>query len=167
MESIYQFNAMRCNNTLLPLAQFKGSTLLIVNTASNCHLSTQLCGLEKLYQQYKNQGFTILAFPCNQFGGCEPLDNLTINNHYQQLFHTSFEVFAKVIINGPDSHPLFSYLKSHTRGIAYGRSIKWNFTKFLINPQGQLIARYAPRTKPSALQLAIESNLAAAHTNSV
>ncbi|WP_413402322.1 glutathione peroxidase [Pseudoalteromonas sp. KJ71-7] len=159
MDSIYQFNAQLCNNSDFPLSQLKGKTVLIVNTASKCHFSAQLCALEKLYQQYKNDGFTILAFPCNQFDKNEPLEGIAIKDYYQKHFAINFEVFDKVMVNGPDTHPLFSYLKSHTRGIAQNRAIKWNFTKFLINAQGQLIARYAPRTKPESLHSVIRSSL--------
>lgn len=159
MDSIYQFNAECCNKALFSFKQLKGKTLLIVNIASECHFSAQLTALEKLYQQYKNSGFTILAFPCNQFGQKEPLDNLSINSFYQAQFNTTFEIFAKVMVNGPEAHPLFNYLKLHTRGISQGRVIKWNFTKFLINSQGQLVSRYAPRTKPETLKQAIENQL--------
>jgi len=159
MDSIYQFNAKLCNNSDFPLSQLKGKTVLIVNTASKCHFSAQLCALEKLYQQYKSDGFTILAFPCNQFDKNEPLEGMAIKDYYQKHFAINFEVFDKVMVNGPDTHPLFSYLKSHTRGIAQNRAIKWNFTKFLINAQGQLIARYAPRTKPESLHSVITSSL--------
>ena len=159
MDSIYQFNAQLCNNSDFPLSQLKGKTVLIVNTASKCHFSAQLCALEKLYQQYKSDGFTILAFPCNQFDKNEPLEGMAIKDYYQKHFAINFEVFDKVMVNGPDTHPLFSYLKSHTRGIAQNRAIKWNFTKFLVNAQGQLIARYAPRTKPESLHSVITSSL--------
>ena len=161
MDSIYQFNALLCNNSDFPLSQLKGKTVLIVNTASKCHFSAQLCALEKLYQQYKSDGFTILAFPCNQFDKNEPLEGMAIKDYYQKHFAINFEVFDKVLVNGPDTHPLFSYLKSHTRGIAQNRAIKWNFTKFLVNAQGQLIARYAPRTKPESLHSVIRSSLEA------
>ena len=161
MDSIYQFNAQLCNNSDFPLSQLKGKTVLIVNTASKCHFSAQLCALEKLYQQYKSDGFTILAFPCNQFDKNEPLEGIAIKDYYQKHFAINFEVFDKVMVNGPDTHPLFSYLKSHTRGIAQNRAIKWNFTKFLVNAQGQLIARYAPRTKPESLHSVIRSSLEA------
>ncbi|WP_409423309.1 glutathione peroxidase [Pseudoalteromonas sp. RW-H-Ap-1] len=159
MDSIYQFNAPLYNSESFPLSQLKGKTVLIVNTASKCHFSAQLCALEKLYQQYKNDGFTILAFPCNQFDKNEPLEGIAIKDYYQKHFAINFEVFDKVMVNGPDTHPLFNYLKSHTRGISQNRAIKWNFTKFLINAQGQLIARYAPRTKPESLHSVIRSSL--------
>ncbi|TMN82645.1 MULTISPECIES: glutathione peroxidase [unclassified Pseudoalteromonas] len=159
MDSIYQFNAPLYNSDNFSLSQLKGKTVLIVNTASKCSFSMQLNALEKLYQEYKHRGFTVLAFPCNQFGQNEPLDNLAIKYFYQMQFGVSFEVFGKVMVNGPDAHPLFGYLKCHTRGISQNRAVKWNFTKFLINSQGQLVARYAPRTKPDTLKHVIETNL--------
>lgn len=159
MDSIYQFNAPLCNNAHFPLAKLKGKTILIVNTASKCNFSAQLFALEKLYQHYKNDGFTILAFPCDQFGKNEPLDDIAIKDFYHKHFNITYEVFAKVYVNGPDAHPLFNYLKSHTRGIAQSRAIKWNFTKFLIDGEGQLVARYAPRTKPESLANAVQSCL--------
>ena len=159
MDSIYQFNAPLYNSENFSLSHLQGKTVLIVNTACKCNFSVQLNALEKLYQQYKGHGFTVLAFPCNQFGQNEPLDNLAIKDFYQDQFNISFEVFGKVMVNGPETHPLFNYLKSHTRGISQNRAIKWNFTKFLINSQGQLVARYAPRTKPETLIQVIESNL--------
>lgn len=162
MDSIYQFSAPLYNSESFALSQLKGKTVLIVNTASKCNFSVQLSSLEKLYQEYKNSGFTILAFPCHQFGQNEPLDNLAIKDFYQGQFDVSFKVFGKVMVNGPEAHPLFNYLKSHTRGISQNRAVKWNFTKFLINPQGQLVARYAPRTKPETLKQVIETNLPSA-----
>ncbi|CAM4331048.1 glutathione peroxidase [Pseudoalteromonas ostreae] len=159
MDSIYQFSAPLYNGENFALSQLQGKTILIVNTASKCNFSVQLSALEKLYQQYKANGFTVLAFPCNQFDYNEPIDNIDIKDFYQQQFNVSFPVFSKVMVNGPDAHPLFNYLKAHTRGIAQNRAIKWNFTKFLINSEGQLAVRYAPRTKPDTLKQVIESNI--------
>lgn len=165
MDSIYQFSAALYNGEDFAFSQLKGKTVLIVNTASNCNFSVQLSALEKLYQQYNKQGFTVLVFPCNQFDYNEPNDNLAIKHFYQQQFNVSFPVFSKVMVNGPDAHPLFNYLKTHTRGIAQNRAIKWNFTKFLINSKGQLSVRYAPRTKPEALKQVIESTINDAANN--
>ncbi|MGO2011365.1 MAG: glutathione peroxidase [Pseudoalteromonas sp.] len=159
MDSIYQFNAALYNGEDFAFSQLKGKTTLIVNTASKCNFSAQLGALEKLYQQYKSQGFMVLAFPCNQFDYNEPGRNLDIKGFYQQQFNVSFPVFSKVMVNGPEAHPLFNYLKAHTRGIAQNRAIKWNFTKFLINSEGQLSVRYAPRTKPETLKQVIESTI--------
>ncbi|KPH59123.1 glutathione peroxidase [Pseudoalteromonas porphyrae] len=165
MDSIYQFSAPLYNGENFDLSQLTGSTILIVNTASKCNFSVQLTALEKLYQQYKHFGFTVLAFPCNQFDYNEPINNPDIKDFYQQQFNVSFPVFSKVMVNGPEAHPLFNYLKAHTRGIAQNRAIKWNFTKFLINSEGQLAVRYAPRTKPDTLKQVIESTINDATNN--
>ncbi|WP_404339587.1 glutathione peroxidase [Pseudoalteromonas mariniglutinosa] len=159
MDSIYRFNAQLASGENFSLQTLQGKTILIVNTASKCNFSVQLGGLEKLYRQYQEYGFTILGFGCNQFGNNEPLSGKALAEFYQQQFDVTFPIFDKVMVNGPESHPLFNYLKSHTRGIAQNRAIKWNFTKFLINSEGQLVARYAPRTKPETLKMVIESNL--------
>ncbi|MGO2478243.1 MAG: glutathione peroxidase [Pseudoalteromonas sp.] len=159
MDSIYQFNAALYNGENFAFSQLKGKTVLIVNTASKCNFTVQLSALEKLYQQYKQQGFMVLAFPCNQFNYNEPGNNHDIKDFYQQQFNVSFPILSKVMVNGPETHPLFKYLKAHTRGIAQNRAIKWNFTKFLINSKGQLSVRYAPRTKPETLKQVIESTI--------
>ena len=161
MDSIYQFNAPLYNSENFPLSQLQGKTVLIVNTASKCNFSVQLNALEKLYQQYKSNGFTVLAFPCNQFGQNELLDNLAIKDFYQDQFNISFEVFGKVMVNGPETHPLFNYLKSHTRGISQNRAIKWNFTKFLVDANGNVVKRYAPTTKPNEISNDIDGLLKA------
>ena len=159
MDSIYQFNAPLYNSESFSLSELKGKTVLIVNTASKCSFSMQLNALEKLYQEYKDRGFTVLAFPCNQFGQNEPFDNLAIRDFYQMQFGVSFKVFGKVMVNGPDAHPLFSYLKCHTRGISQNRAVKWNFTKFLVDRNGNVLKRYAPSVKPKEIQKDIEELL--------
>ena len=159
MDSIYRFNAQLASGENFSLESLQGKTALIVNIASKCNFSVQMASLEKLYLEYKQQGFTVLGFACNQFGHNEPLDGNDLQAFYQQHFDVSFPIFNKVLVNGPDAHPLFNHLKCHTRGIAQNRAIKWNFTKFLINSEGQLVARYAPRTKPETLKMVIESNL--------
>jgi len=159
MDSIYRFNAQLASGEDFSLASLQGKTTLIVNIASKCNFSMQMASLEKLYNTYKDHNFTVLGFACNQFGHNEPLEGGELLAYYQQHFNVSFPLFNKVLVNGPEAHPLFNYLKCHTRGIAQNRAIKWNFTKFLINSEGQLIARYAPRTKPETLKIVIESNL--------
>ncbi|WP_417699090.1 glutathione peroxidase [Pseudoalteromonas lipolytica] len=159
MDSIYRFNAQLASGEDFSLASLQGKTTLIVNIASKCNFSMQMASLEKLYNTYKDHNFTVLGFACNQFGHNEPLEGGELLAYYQQHFNVSFPLFNKVLVNGPEAHPLFNYLKCHTRGIAQNRAIKWNFTKFLINSEGQLIARYAPRTKPETLKMVIESNL--------
>ena len=154
MDSIYQFSAPLYNSESFALSQLKGKTVLIVNTASKCNFSVQLSSLEKLYQEYKNSGFTILAFPCHQFGQNEPLDNLAIKDFYRGQFDVSFKVFGKVMVNGPEAHPLFNYLKSHTRGISQNRAVKWNFTKILVDRDGNVVGRFGSLTSPSSKKLA-------------
>jgi len=159
MASIFDFTAPLTNGEHCDLAQFKGKPLLIVNTASKCELTPQYFALEQLYQKYKDQGFTVLAFPCNQFENKEPADNDEIKHFCELQFGVSFPIFAKVAVNGPDALPLFNFLKTNSRGLMQARAIKWNFTKFLINRTGQVVARYAPRTKPDAISSVIESIL--------
>ncbi len=159
MDSIYRFNAQLASGENFALKSLQGKTVLIVNIASKCNFSVQMASLEKLYQEYKQQGFIVLGFACNQFGHNEPLEGTDLQAFYQQHFDISFPIFNKVLVNGPDAHPLFNYLKCHTRGIAQNRAIKWNFTKFLVNSEGKLVTRYAPRTKPETLKMVIESNL--------
>ncbi|MEO2265814.1 glutathione peroxidase [Pseudoalteromonas pernae] len=159
MDSIYHFNATLIDGQSYSFKQLQGRVVLIVNTASSCNFTYQYSALERLYLDYKSQGFVVLGFPCNQFGRNELADNNTIKHFCQSTFNVTFPMFSKVMVNGPDAHPLFNYLKGHTRGIAQNRAIKWNFTKFLINSQGQLVNRYAPRTKPDTLRSVIESQL--------
>ncbi|MBS3796873.1 glutathione peroxidase [Pseudoalteromonas sp. BDTF-M6] len=159
MDSIYHFNATLIDGQPYSFKQLQGRVVLIVNTASSCNFTHQYGALERVYQDYQHQGLVILGFPCNQFGRHESADNATIKDFCESTFNVSFPLFSKVMVNGPDAHPLFNYLKEHTRGIAQNRAIKWNFTKFLINSQGQLVNRYAPRTKPDTLRSVIESQL--------
>lgn len=159
MESIHRYSVNTINGEKLALSSFSGKPFLIVNIASKCIFASQLNPLEKLYQEYRTKGFEILAFPCNQFGKKEPLNDDLLVKFYKKHFDISFTLCEKSTINGPDAHPAFNFLKSHTRGVMKNRVIKWNFTKFLINSQGQLISRYAPRTKPSALKPLIEAHL--------
>ncbi len=159
MDTIYHLNAPLIDGENFSFARLKGKTALIVNTASSCSFTPQYGALERLYRDYKEQDFLVLGFPCNQFGRHEPGDNQDIKRFCRQQFNVSFPLFSKTTVNGPDAHPLFNYLKEHTRGIAQNRAIKWNFTKFLINAEGQLVARYAPRTRPDTLRSVIESQL--------
>lgn len=159
MDNIYRYSVQLIDGETFPLKLLSGKSLLVVNIASKCSFSVQLNALEKLYQKYRHKGFEILAFPCNQFGKNEPLDGDMLREFYRSQVKVSFPLCQKILVNGPDAHPLFSYLKAHTRGIAQNRAIKWNFTKFLVNSEGQLVSRYAPRTKPESLHCAIEGLL--------
>jgi glutathione peroxidase len=157
--SIYDFKAQRINGQEIALSEYKGKVLLIVNTASKCGFTPQYEGLEALYEKYKDRGFMILGFPCNQFSEQEPGTNEEIANFCRVNYGVSFDMFAKIDVNGDDAHPLFKYLKSEATGIFGTESIKWNFTKFLIDREGKVIDRYAPSTKPASLEDAIEKLL--------
>lgn len=159
MGDVFQFKAPNINGEQIDLTHYRGQVLLIVNTACKCDLTPQYVGLEKLYQKYKNEGFKILAFPCAQFSPLEPKTDVEIKNFCQKQFNISFDIFAKVEVNGPNSLPLFNYLKQQCRGLSGPRAIKWNFTKFLVNRDGKVVNRYAPRTKPEAISDAIENIL--------
>jgi len=138
------------------LNEFRGRVLLIVNTASRCGYTPQYAGLEQLYRIFKDRGFTILGFPCNQFGGQEPGTAAEIGSFCERNFGVSFPLFAKIEVNGPGAHPLYQFLKRAKPGIFGTGRIKWNFTKFLIDRQGNVVRRYAPATKPKALAAAVE-----------
>ena len=138
---------------------YKGKVVIIVNTASKCGFTPQFEGLEKLYSTYKDRGLVVLGFPCNQFGGQEPGDEQQIATFCQTRFAVTFPMFAKVEVNGAQAHPLFQFLTQAKPGILNTESIKWNFTKFLINRQGEVVGRYAPTTKPSDLLAEIEALL--------
>ena len=133
--------------------------LLIVNTASKCGFSKQYSGLQKLYEKYEGNKFKILAFPCNQFGGQEPGNEEEIQSFCDLNYQTSFPLFSKIDVNGASSHPLFTHLKTQAPGLLGSQRIKWNFTKFLVNQQGEVVKRYAPSTKPEAIASDIEALL--------
>ena len=137
------------------LEAFKGKVLLIVNTASKCGLTPQYEGLEKIYSKYKDKGFTILGFPCNQFGKQEPGDEKSIQEGCLLNYGVTFPMFSKINVNGTNTHPLFKFLKKNLSGFLGGR-IKWNFTKFLIDQEGNPIKRFSPQTKPEDLRQEIE-----------
>ncbi len=140
------------------LNDYKGKTVLVVNTASQCGLTPQFEGLEKLYQQYQKDDFVILGFPCNQFKNQEPGNEDQILEACQLNYGVSFPMFSKVNVNGKDAHPLFKSLKKELPGL-FGKNIKWNFTKFLIGPDGQPIKRFAPTTLPKQIAKHIEKTL--------
>ena len=141
------------------LSKYKGKVLLIVNTASKCGFTPQFQGLEDLYKKYHAQGFEILGFPCNQFGSQDPGKNEEILAFCQTNYGVTFAMFAKVDVNGAEAHPLFQHLKAEAPGVLGSEAIKWNFTKFLVNKTGVVIARYAPTTKPSDLESPIATLL--------
>lgn len=148
---IYNFDVMNMENEKVSMSEYKDHVLLIVNTASKCGFTPQFEGLENLYKKYSDRGFVILGFPCNQFGAQDPGSNEEIKGFCQLNYGVTFPMMAKVDVNGQDEEPLFSYLKKE-RGGLLGGAIKWNFTKFLIDRQGNVVKRYAPTTKPEDIE---------------
>lgn len=156
--SIYRFSARTIKGKNKSLTNYAGKTILIVNTASKCGFTKQFEGLQELYEQYKDQGLVILGFPCNQFGNQDPGTDEEIDSFCQKNFGVSFPMFSKIDIKGENAHPLFTYLIKQVKGILTD-TIKWNFTKFLINKQGEVIHRFAPQTKPENIKKEIEKLL--------
>ena len=161
-QSVYDFSALSVDGREVPLEQYKGNVLLIVNTASQCGFTPQYAGLETLYAQYKDRGLVVLGFPCNQFGAQEPGTEAEIAQFCELNYGVSFPMFAKIDVNGPQAHPLYQFLKSEKSGI-FGvlgfEAIKWNFTKFLVDRSGDVVARFAPSTTPAELGPAVEKLL--------
>jgi glutathione peroxidase len=157
--SLYDISAERLDGSSLGLSHFKGSVLLIVNTASQCGFTPQYTALEQLYAQYHDRGFEVLGFPCNQFGAQEPGTARDIGQFCQRNYGISFPMFSKIDVNGPATHPLYRLLKSARPGILGIQRIKWNFTKFLINRSGQAVSRHAPNVDPLQLRPAIKALL--------
>jgi glutathione peroxidase len=147
--TIYNFEAKNINGEKLSLEQYKGKTLLFVNVASKCGFTPQYKELEEIYRQYKDQGLEILAFPCNQFGSQEPGDAEEIKKFCSLNYDVSFPLFSKVDVNGDETAPFYSFLKESLPGILGSKSIKWNFTKFLVDKNGVPHSRYAPTDKPN------------------
>lgn len=158
-QTLYDFTAQRLNGEPQALDAYRGKVVLIVNTASQCGFTPQYAGLEELYRHFKAQGFVVLGFPCNQFGAQEPGDAEAIGQFCQTRFDVSFPLFAKIDVNGDNTHPLYTWLKHEAAGILGTEAIKWNFTKFLINREGKVINRYAPATRPDELAETIEALL--------
>ena len=158
-DSIYDFKATRLNGDEESLDAYRGKVLLIVNTASECGFTPQYAGLETLYQNLKSRDFVVLGFPCNQFGAQEPGDATAIEQFCQVNFGVTFPMFAKIEVNGENTHPLYAYLKHEAAGLLGTEAIKWNFTKFLVDREGQVVERYAPATKPEDLTQAVEALL--------
>lgn len=150
--SIYQFTASTISGHDKSLADFKGKVLLIVNTASKCGFTPQFAGLEALYKKFADKGFTVLGFPCNQFNHQDPGSNEEIASFCRMNYGVTFPMFAKIEVNGPNTHPLFRYLKEQAPGLLGSTGIKWNFTKFLVDKKGRVVKRYAPTTRPSDIE---------------
>ena len=160
MPTVYDFSAQTIDGKTRKLADYKGKVLLVVNTASKCGFTPQYKGLEVIYKQFKERGFAVLGFPCNQFGAQEPGAETEIAEFCEMNYGVSFPLFAKVDVNGADAHPLFKHLTSAKKGLLGSEAIKWNFTKFLIGKDGSVIERYAPTTKPEDIAADIEKALA-------
>ena len=158
MTSIYDFRARSLEGEDVSLKRFEGQVLLIVNTASACGFTPQYQGLEALQQAYASRGFSVLGFPCNQFGRQEPGSAAEIEKFCESNYAISFPMFEKIDVNGANAHPLYQYLRNEKSGLL-GSSIKWNFTKFLIDRSGRVVARHAPTTTPGALKKDIEALL--------
>jgi glutathione peroxidase len=158
-QSLYDFSVNDNANNAVSLDNFKGKILLIVNTASKCGFTPQYEGLENLQKKYEEKGFSVLAFPCNQFGNQEPGNNNEIQEFCSLNFQTSFPVMSKIDVNGKNADPLFNYLKSEKKGLLGSQGIKWNFTKFLVNQNGEVIKRYSPNTEPKDIAQDIENLL--------
>ena len=157
-----QFTADRIDGTPLALSDLQGRVLLIVNTASACGFTPQFAGLEALHQRYQDQGLTVLGFPCNQCGAQDPGSNTEIGAFCQKYYGVSFDMMAKVEVNGEQAHPLFQWLKSQAPGLLGSEAIKWNFTKFLVGRDGHVLQRFASIDAPAKLANDIEQALAAA-----
>ena len=158
-DNIYNHSCNDNSGNLQNLSAFEGQTLLIVNTASKCGFTPQYNGLQELQEKFKDSGFSVLAFPCNQFGGQEPGSSEEIQEFCTVNYGINFPIFEKVDVKGEDAHPLFKYLTSEKKGLLGSESIKWNFTKFLINKEGKPIARFAPNTTPEKISKEIENLL--------
>jgi glutathione peroxidase len=161
MPTLYDFEAVPMHGKPVPLKQYQGQALLIVNTASACGFTPQFAGLEQLHQDYGGRGLVVLGFPCNQFGEQDPGSNDEIASFCQLNYGVSFPVMAKVDVNGAEASPLYQWLTAEAPGLLGSKSIKWNFTKFLVGKDGQVLRRYAPTDTPASLTRDIEKALAA------
>lgn len=157
--SIYDFSATTINGQSVDLKTYQDKVLLIVNTASQCGFTPQYKGLQALYEKYADRGLVVLGFPCNQFGQQEPGNAQQIRSFCETSFGVSFPMFQKIDVNGGNAHPLYQYLTKAAPGLLGTTNVKWNFTKFLVNRQGQVVKRYAPTVTPEAVAKDIESLL--------
>jgi glutathione peroxidase len=157
--NIYDFEVETIKGEKKSLKQYENKILLIVNTASKCGFTPQYKELQELYEKYGEQGFTVLGFPCNQFMGQEPGENSDIESYCEINYGISFPMFAKIDVNGKNAHPLFVYLAENAQGVLGSKAIKWNFTKFLVNSNGEVVKRYSPNTNPKQITPGIENLL--------
>ena len=158
-KNIYEFTCEDSSGQKIELNSYQGKVLLIVNTASQCGFTPQYEGLEKLQQTFADENFSVLAFPCNQFGGQEPGTNEEITEFCKLNYNNNFPIFGKIDVKGDNAHPLFSFLTQERKGLLGTENIKWNFTKFLVNKEGEPVSRYAPSTTPDKIQSDIEKLL--------
>lgn len=154
----YDFSAKSIDGKDISMKEYEGKVVLVVNTASKCGYSTQFEGLENLYNKYKDKGFTVLGFPCNQFGNQDPGDNDEIKGFCELNYGVTFPMFSKIDVNGKNAHPIYKWLKSKKSGLLFA-AIKWNFTKFLLDKEGNVVGRFASGTKPEDLEKEIEKLL--------
>jgi glutathione peroxidase len=159
MTAIYDFTVRDIAGREVPLSDYRGKALLIVNTASKCGFTPQYEGLEALYRELGPRGLVVLGFPCNQFGAQEPGDAAEIANFCKLTYDVTIPIFAKIEVNGTQANPLYVWLKDEAPGVAGSKAIKWNFTKFLVDRNGRVVDRYAPATKPESIREAIEALL--------
>jgi glutathione peroxidase len=159
MSTVYDFSAKMLGGQERPLADFTDKVLLIVNVASKCGFTSQYTGLEALFRKYAMRGFSVLGFPCNQFGSQEPGDAAAIAKFCSTAYDVTFPMFDKIDVNGPAAHPLYAFLKGEQRGIFGTEAIKWNFTKFLVDRSGRVKARFASTTTPAELEKEVEKLL--------
>jgi glutathione peroxidase len=157
--NLHEISVRRLDGSEQPLADYRGQALLVVNVASRCGFTPQYTGLEALYRKYKDRGFAVLGFPCNQFGAQEPGTEADIQAFCSTTYDVSFPMFAKIDVNGPEAHPLYVYLKEEKPGVLGTEAIKWNFTKFLVGRDGKVLRRYAPKDKPEDLDSAVAAAL--------
>ena len=161
MTTVYDFEALSIDGKKVALKKFKGKVILVVNTASACGFTPQFAGLEKLHETYGAKGLAVLGFPCNQFGAQDAGSNDEIAGFCQLNYGVTFPMMAKVEVNGAQAHPLYQWLAAEAPGLLGSKSIKWNFTKFLVGKDGQVLKRYAPTDTPESLAKDIEAALAA------
>jgi glutathione peroxidase len=159
MSSIYDFSAKTIDGAERKLDAYRGKTMLIVNVASKCGFTPQYEGLEALYRKFEGQGLVVLGFPCDQFGHQEPGDEAEIKNFCSLNYDVSFPMFAKIDVNGAGTHPLYKYLKHEAKGLLGSEAIKWNFTKFLVDKDGNVVKRYAPADTPQGIEKEVAAAL--------
>lgn len=159
--NFYDFSAKTNMGIEKNMKDYNGKVLLVVNTASKCGFTPQYEELQKLYEEYKDQDFEILAFPCNQFGNQEPGDNEEIRSFCKLNYDVTFQLFDKVDVNGENTHPIYKYLKENVKGLLNSKDIKWNFTKFLVDKNGDVVKRFAPIKKPLSMKKDVEKLLKA------